>query len=250
MAHILHDENTNESDDFVSPTPSTTTPISAPSQAWVQIDEQCFQSFEAFTEWKRRDLYRWKAKYKGNLKISGTKQRTYHVFKCDSCVDACTVQVNIYIFISLEISNNVQLKAQYNQDNKNWSILKKGDHANNSVTVRKAPKRGWDSIINAEIERSFEDNITRKPYDILQKLRYDFKDNSGALGLIPSLKSIQNKKYRMETQKESVHGIRYLSDLKDWIKTYQCESRETYALKGILLIDIFIFDFHFSPSRR
>jgi hypothetical protein len=76
------------------------------------------------------------------------------------------------------------------------------------MTVRKAPKRGWDSTITSLVEQSFEEDITKTPYAIRQKLLCDSRGNPEALSLVPSLKSLQNKKYRIETDIESQLAIR------------------------------------------
>jgi hypothetical protein len=85
---IVINEDSNGSDDFVSPPSNHFVP---PVNAWQE--NETFPTFESFDEWKKSDFYIWKAKHKGNVKVPNTKQKNYHSFKCNTCVEPCSAEV-------------------------------------------------------------------------------------------------------------------------------------------------------------
>jgi hypothetical protein len=87
---FMIDEDSNGSDDFISPSSNEFVP---PVVLNVWLETETFPTFEAFTEWKKSDFYIWKAKHKGNVKVPNTKQMNYHSFKCNTCVEQCSAEV-------------------------------------------------------------------------------------------------------------------------------------------------------------
>lgn len=126
----------------------------------------------------------------------------------------------------------VQIKVRYDESEKNWVLLETGSHAENGLTVRKPLKRGHDPLINAEVEELFLSNMLRTPNDVRNIMKQKYNKDKDILKLLPDLKSFQNKKQRLVSSKETVHGIRYLDDFKDWVEPRICTTREDYMTKG------------------
>jgi hypothetical protein len=71
----------------------------------------------------------------------------------------------------------------------------------------------------------------KKAKTIVSNLRYDNKGTQG-LVTIPDCKAIRNLKYSLSQQKESVFGMKYLNDIKDFIANNLISTSEEFHAKG------------------
>ena len=75
----------------------------------------------------------------------------------------------------------------------------------------------------------------KKPKQLQSDLRAKFKDTAAFSG-IPHCVSIQNFRYNLTQHKEAEIGMKYLSDVTDFIDKHNVDTKEQCLKKGVTML--------------
>ena len=123
------------------------------------------------------------------------------------------------------IHRPIEMKVKWNDSLCFWEVFLRREHSDIIILPSKK-KRGIPALFNEDITAGL--SIGKKPKSVL---RNKHKDNPVLLAAIPDPKQIRNMSYRMSRDTEYRLGMRYMSDVSQWID-HNMLDKNMFSSKG------------------
>lgn len=106
------------------------------------------------------------------------------------------------------------MKVKWNDSLCFWEVFLRGEYSDIIILPSKK-KRGIPALFNEDITAGL--SIGKKPKSVIADLRNKHKDNPVLLAAISDPKQIRKMSYRLSRDTENRLGMRYMSDVSQWI---------------------------------
>ena len=206
---IVEDETSNQSYgawDVHEASPSPVVASAPPKPKWEYV--RPFESMEAFNLWKSTDDFRWLI---GTHSNNG--QWSYKNFKCNSHVDC-----------------NAQLKIKFEGNTDDVWGLYQNEHEHSAEEIFRS-SFGIAEQLKREVTEALE--LGHKAKHVRSYLGSKYGQTSK---VIPTLLQIRTFKANLHKAKESKMGMKYLSDLQDFIREHTVSCKREYWAKGKVMM--------------
>jgi hypothetical protein len=123
-----------------------------------------------------------------------------------------------------------QIKVKH-EDGKWLHYANDKDHAEDVIESK--PKRGIDNLYMTDILEGFKAGKRPKQLESDLRRKYHHQIDSAEYLKIPDAKSIANLKWNLSQISTERMGMKFLSDITDFIEKYFVKTKEEFLMKGM-----------------